>query len=262
MSMRKREIVAAILLPLLYLYIMKLPPAYFLGLLALACTMAQSEFYKMYALSGGLRIFGLAYGLFFLYIAYLGILNIMYVIAFFLLTLVVRLFSSKHSPENALQDIAPAVIGFLYIPFVLSLLIYIREAGPGWVIYTGVVVWASDSCAYYTGKNLGKNKLYPSMSPKKTWEGAIGSVIGGGIFSILLKFLLLPELASTHSLILGLILGAVAVVGDLSESMFKRDAGVKDSSELLPGHGGILDKLDGIIFATPVVALYLRYFLR
>ena len=260
--MKKREIVAAILLPLLYLYIMKLPPVYFLGLLALACTMAQTEFYTMYNVRGGLRFFGLAYGLLILYVAYLGVLNILFVVGFFLIAVVVRLFSSKRSPENALQDLAPVVIGFLYIPFILSLMIYIRQMGAEWVIYTGVTVWASDSCAYYAGKNLGKHKLYPTMSPKKTVEGALGSVIGGGVFSILIKYLLLPQMHLSHALFMGLLIGAVAVVGDLSESMFKRDAGVKDSSVLIPGHGGVLDKLDGIIFATPLVSIFLRYILR
>ncbi|RMG73799.1 MAG: hypothetical protein D6710_02740 [Nitrospirae bacterium] len=260
--MRKREIVAAILLPLLYLYIMKLPSEFFLALLAFACLVAQSEFYTMYEVRGGLRHFGLFYGLFYLLISYLGLADVTVVVGFFLITVLIRLFSKSHSPENALSHIAPVVVGFLYIPFILSLLLYVRQAGPGWIIYTGVTVWASDSFAYYVGKNLGRHKLYPSMSPKKTIEGASGSVVGGMVFSCIIKYLLLKDLSLAHALVLGALIGAIAVVGDLSESMFKRDSGVKDSSFLIPGHGGMLDKLDGIIFATPVVFLYLRYLLR
>ncbi len=260
--MRKREIVAAVILPVLYLYIMKLPPVFFLALLALACLMAQAEFYSMYHVRGISKLFGLGYGLFYLLMYYLGVQDILFVVVFFLLSVVIRLFSGDRSPERALQDIAPVVIGFLYIPFILSLLLYIRLVGPGWIIYTGVTVWASDSFAYYVGKNMGKHKLYPSMSPKKTVEGAAGSLVGGMVFSCIIKYLLLDRMSITYALLLGAVIGAIAVVGDLSESMFKRDSGVKDSSVLIPGHGGVLDKLDGIIFATPVVFIFLRYIFR
>ncbi len=260
--MRKREIVAAILLPLLYLYIMKLPPVFFLALLSLACLMAQSEFYSMYHVKGLSRLFGLGYGLLYLLLSYLGIQNVLLVVAFFLLSVVIRLFSPVRSPEHALQDMAPEVMGFLYIPFILSLLIYVRLVGPEWIIYTGVTVWASDSVAYYVGKTLGRHRLYPSMSPKKTVEGALGSVAGGVVFSCIIKYLLLDKMGLEEALFLGAVIGVIAVVGDLSESMFKRDSGVKDSSVLIPGHGGVLDKLDGIIFATPVVFLFLRYLYR
>ncbi len=260
--MRKREIVAAVLLPLLFLYIMKLPPVFFLALLALACLMAQSEFYSMYSVKGVSRVFGLGYGLFYLLMYYLGIQDVLLVVIFFLISVVIRLFSGVRSPERALQDIAPEVLGFLYIPFILSLLLYIRLKGPGWIIYTGVTVWASDSFAYYVGKNLGKHKLYPSMSPKKTIEGAIGSLVGGVVFSCIIKYLLLDRMNIAQALLLGAVIGMIAVVGDLSESMFKRDSGVKDSSVLIPGHGGVLDKLDGIIFATPVVFIFLKVFFK
>ncbi len=260
-STRKREIVALVLLPLIYLYIMKLSEVYFLGLLAFAVTMAQAEFYSMYKVSKRLGGYAIVFGLLFLYLFYIGFRDLyLLIILFFIILLLMRLFSGKGGPEGALQDISPVVVGFLYIPLILSLQLPIRSVGPEWIVYTGATVWASDSFAYYFGKSFGKKKLFPSVSPKKTVVGAVGSVFGGIFGSVLIKSVLMPEFSLPLAILAGSLIGVISVLGDLSESMFKRDSGVKDSSVLIPGHGGVLDKLDGIIFATPVVYLITRFF--
>ena len=156
---------------------------------------------------------------------------------------------------------SPVITGFLYIPVLTGFMIMIRGVGPGWVIYAVAVAWASDSCAYYIGKRFGRRKLYPSVSPNKTVAGVFGSAGGGVVSSVLIKVFLLQSMSFDHAFLLGLIVGSVTVLGDLAESMFKRDAGVKDSSHLIPGHGGILDKIDGIVFVTTVVYVYLKVFL-
>jgi phosphatidate cytidylyltransferase len=254
----KREIVAALSLPALYFYIMKLPSVYFFLLLLIIVLIALTEFYNMYKVERGFTLSGVFFSTFFLYSVYSGIKETLLIIAISILVIIsIRLLKIRKGPEKAMYDLAPVLLGFFYIPLTLSLLIYIRQYGPEWIIYTGATVWCSDSLAYYTGKNFGKRKLYPSVSPKKTVEGAFGSVAGGLTCSVLLSLIFIKKFATLEAVILGIIIGIIAIIGDLTESLFKRDSGVKDSSSLIPGHGGILDKLDGIIFATPIVYIFL-----
>jgi phosphatidate cytidylyltransferase len=114
-----------------------------------------------------------------------------------------------------------------------------------------------DSAAYFTGLAIGKHKLFPRVSPKKTWEGAVG----GGLASILtvmgLFFWLMPNVPVIHSVMIGVIIAVFGPIGDLAESWLKRDAVVKDSSHILPGHGGILDRFDSMLFVAPLVVIYL-----
>ena len=116
-------------------------------------------------------------------------------------------------------------------------------------------MWASDSLAYYIGKGIGRKKLYEEISPNKTIAGAVGSIAGGMSGAVILKITLVNYIAVSlvEAAVLGMIIGMVTIIGDLAESMFKRDAGVKDSSSIVPGHGGILDKIDSVLFAGPVL---------
>jgi phosphatidate cytidylyltransferase len=107
--------------------------------------------------------------------------------------------------------------------------------------------------AYYIGKGIGKRKLYREVSPNKTVAGAAGSLIGGITGALILRALIVPQITASAALFIGATIGIISVIGDLIESMFKRDAGVKDSGIIIPGHGGILDKIDGSLFAGPVL---------
>ncbi len=193
----------------------------------------------------------------------LGI-NMLVLILGFMALSIWRLFSVK-SPEGALSDIAPAVVGIAYIPTLLLPQWHLRLLGSEWIVLLYACVWSSDSLAYYAGKGIGKRKLYYEVSPNKTVEGAVGSIIGGFLSSIILAWLIglfsNPLLIGPTGLIkiaiLGLMIGSITIIGDLVESMFKRDADIKDSGTLLPGHGGFLDKLDGALFAGPLLYLYL-----
>jgi len=118
------------------------------------------------------------------------------------------------------------------------------------------IIWATDTAAYYTGKSLGKHKLAPSISPKKTWEGSIGGIMGALVAVLIFKTVWLAFLTWMDVAALALIGGVVSQIGDLVESRFKRSAGVKDSAGLLPGHGGFLDRFDGMILSFPVYYLY------
>jgi phosphatidate cytidylyltransferase len=116
-----------------------------------------------------------------------------------------------------------------------------------------------DSAAYFVGRAFGRHTLFERVSPKKTWEGAIaGFFFAVGAF-LLARFLVLPYLSVSDALICGTIVGLFGQIGDLAESLLKRDAGVKDSSQLIPGHGGVLDRFDSIMFVAPLIFLYLDF---
>jgi len=173
----------------------------------------------------------------------------------FMLISSARLFLIK-DPLSSLKDLSPVIIGFLYIPNLLLTQWHLRLHGYEWIIFLYGCVWASDSLAYFAGKSFGKRKLYREVSPNKTVAGAFGSVIGGTLSAYLLGNWLLIQgynIKIPTLFLIGAAIGSVTIVGDLVESMFKRDAGVKDSGSLIPGHGGILDKIDGVLFAGPVL---------
>lgn len=247
---KKRLIVALIALPILILFILKLPSYLFLGLLSLVNAIGMWEFLKMYRVNTFWCSFGIATStiIFLMNCFYHQYALYYYGFAFITIT-TIRLFF-KREPSNALIDISPLVVGLIYIPTLLSFHWFIREIGAHWIIYLFGVVWIADSFAYYIGKGFGKTKLYPEVSPKKTWAGAYGSLIGGVIASIILGSIFNEKQLITLS-ILGFAIGFISIFGDLVESMFKRDAGVKDSSFLFPEHGGILDKIDSMLFAGP-----------
>jgi phosphatidate cytidylyltransferase len=132
---------------------------------------------------------------------------------------------------------------------------------PGYFITVMLAaIWISDSAAYFAGRAIGKHKLFERVSPKKTWEGAVA-----GLITAVICWLIAPNIfyqftlfSNTELLLFGLITGIIGPIGDLAESLIKRDVGVKDSSTLIPGHGGILDRLDSIMFVAPVLLLYLE----
>lgn len=145
----------------------------------------------------------------------------------------------------------------LYVVVPLSLAIDLSRAPDPWLLHLLIVVWAGDTAAYFAGRALGRRPLHPTVSPKKTVEGAIGGLIGsiaGSIVGALALGLHLDPLAFG---LLGLGAGFVGQVGDLTESLIKRATGFKDSGRILPGHGGMLDRIDGVIFAIPVYYAYL-----
>lgn len=136
-------------------------------------------------------------------------------------------------------------------------MVQLRILGPGVLLGIFAVVWMADVAAYFSGKAFGKHKLAPSISPGKTWEGAIGAGVGVIIYGMVLRQAFDLELMSLPLWLLALIgLTVVSILGDLYESLLKRKAGIKDSSNILPGHGGVLDRIDSLTSTLPVVALF------
>ncbi len=257
-----RLITAIIAIPLLYLYVTKLPPIFFLLILIVVSALAQIELHKMYRCRGMLSFLAIICGVLILGYPFWDYLNggsydlsthhFPILVFSFMLISTARLFLIKE-PSNSLRDISPALIGLLYIPNLLYAQWLLRLKGVDWILFLYACVWMSDTLAYYIGKNFGKRKLYVSVSPNKTIEGAIGSLIGGMLAGLLMGLLVLKDVNIYILSLFGLIIGAVSIVGDLVESMFKRDANIKDSGSLIPGHGGVLDRIDSALFAGVVL---------
>jgi phosphatidate cytidylyltransferase len=148
----------------------------------------------------------------------------------------------------------PALV--LLLPVWLAL-VQLRQAGPLTLLAIMSVVWLADIGAYFAGRSFGKHKLAPAISPGKTWEGAIGGAVAVLAYGLLLSSKLPPTLAGNLPLLLMVLvlLTAISILGDLFESLLKRQAGLKDSSNVLPGHGGVLDRIDSLTSTLPLVAL-------
>ncbi|MBM2840320.1 MAG: hypothetical protein HW412_848 [Bacteroidetes bacterium] len=179
------------------------------------------------------------------------------------LILFVELFRNNGS---ALNNIASTLAGVCYVSVCLGSLVAIRELFPlneSWGAYTVIAVFASiwicDSAAYFAGTNFGKHKLFERVSPNKTWEGTIAGFIGAVAGFVVAQSIALPFMLMTDAIICGCIVGVFGQLGDMVESLLKRDAGVKDSSSLIPGHGGVLDRFDSLIIASPLIFFYLNF---
>ncbi|WP_213805949.1 phosphatidate cytidylyltransferase [Granulicella sp. dw_53] len=168
--------------------------------------------------------------------------------------------------DRVLPDTAKGIFGLIYVAYPLTLipLLWKQEDGIALIVFLMVCVWAGDIAALYIGKNFGKRKLAPRLSPGKTWEGSIASVVGS-VLAAALVILIGDQLTARgntvlhitepvwQSLLLAVVLNIAAQLGDLLESAIKRGAGVKDSGTMLPGHGGILDRIDALLLAAPVL---------
>lgn len=160
--------------------------------------------------------------------------------------------------NTAVQQLALLLFGFLYVPLLLGHLLLLRSLpfGREWIFLVLLIVMAGDTAAYFTGVSMGRRKLYPAISPNKSIEGALGGLAGSIAGAFLSKVLFFPSLATLDCLVLGFFLGVLGQLGDLFESMLKRSFGVKDSGKIIPGHGGILDRLDSLLFAFPPAYYY------
>jgi phosphatidate cytidylyltransferase len=187
----------------------------------------------------------------------------------FVLGLCVRqLFSARRT--GGFLAISMTLLGLMYVPWLLNFIQKINyfpgieDNGRYYVLYFILVTKLSDSGAYVVGSLIGRHQMVPRISPSKTWEGLGGALLAAALASLLCAHFAaahLPGMNWRHAILLGLLLGGTAVVGDLVESQFKREAGVKDSGRFFPGIGGILDLLDSLLFNAPLMYLYLRHIL-
>jgi phosphatidate cytidylyltransferase len=161
---------------------------------------------------------------------------------------------------GALASVAATLFPALYVGLPIAALLGIRTlSGPRGLFLLMLTVMVSDTSQYYSGRAFGRRPLAPIVSPKKTVEGAIGGAVVGTVLFAVVGIWWLPAMPVAMRALLGVALVALGIAGDLFESMLKRSAGVKDSSALIPGHGGVLDRIDALLFAAPVYYIVLRY---
>jgi len=291
--MIKRVATAVVLIPLVLLLVLK-APLYVLALVAGAvAVLAIAEFLKLVTPYGVQPLTLATYvfvALFFVFVIFASsnrtpedaTTAVLYGIAvaaalapFVFLTVAMR----RTDLASGYPAAAASSFAFGYVAIPMALLVQIRQlpAGAIWTIYTLLAVWAGDIFAYFIGKSLGRHRMSPHISPKKTWEGAAASIVASvivgtlwiqhapGISSALLRAGLIERPDGMWGLeqpplwpiiLLSAVVNIAAQLGDLVESLIKRGAGVKDSGTILPGHGGMLDRIDAMLFAVPVVWAY------
>lgn len=260
----KRVVTAIVLIPLVYSIVKYLNPTLFLLVVSAIVLIGQYEFYKFHFRDfNRFTILGLFSGFILLLTfgsrasletreAALGVVIFITFSGFLFL---------KKSLDDALTGVSVVVFGVLYISWTLGHFISLRllTNGQNLIFFVLIVTWGVDAGAYYTGRLLGKHKLSPHISPGKTIEGAIGGVITCIGAAFLARWLFL-DLRINSTIIIGLVLGIISQFGDLSESLLKRSAGFKDSGSIIPGHGGMLDRVDSLIFTVPAFYYFIIYF--
>ncbi|MDA3792269.1 MAG: CDP-archaeol synthase [Elusimicrobia bacterium] len=270
--MNKRLSSAAIAIPVVYLFILWGGFPFFMLCLGVI-TAGLIEFYNMCAGKKiqALRWWGVILGIILLINAYF-ITAGKYIMwgkdpSFFIITAAVIgtmiIIILQRDLKEAVVKAGVTLFGLLYVVWLAGHIVFLRDIEPFGFRYTMllfIVTWASDIGAYYIGLNFGKRTLHIA-SPNKTRAGAAGAVLAGAVSTVLLKFILkMDYLSIAESIILGVLIGGFAVLGDLAESVIKRNCGCKDSGSFLPGHGGVLDRIDSLIFTVPLVYYYLMWF--
>jgi phosphatidate cytidylyltransferase len=265
----RRIVVALVVLPLLYLIIAVFPPVAFFMLVAAAVLIGQQELVRMFSpaaplwrLAAGLGLGGVVVWKF--YWTAGGLIGPTALMLGATLAgavasvLLVELFTGQRL-VTAMPDAAWLFFGPLYLGLMLGHLVWLRalDRGADAVLFVVAVTWMVDSAAYFGGRRLGRHPLAPTTSPKKTVEGAVAGVAGGLATALVAHWWWFPLLTVAESAGVGLLLGCVGQLGDLAESMLKRRAGVKDSGGWIPAHGGLLDKVDSLVFTAPTFYYYL-----
>ncbi|WP_268746204.1 phosphatidate cytidylyltransferase [Geoalkalibacter ferrihydriticus] len=250
-----------IALPALLLYIYFANPFFYRLLILVVAGLALLEFYRMVlpaerkqeqlpAVAGGV--------LFVLLTATGNATAILAGMSLLLLFWVGWFLFNFRDLNSVIHHLGLIYLGIFYVGLPLGLLAALGDVpwGRQWVFFILLLAMASDTAAYFIGVTFGRRKLYPAISPNKSIEGALGGLAGALIGAVAAKYWFFPVLSVWECLLLGLLLGPLAQIGDLAESMLKRSFGVKDSGHLIPGHGGILDRLDSLLLLFPPVYFF------
>jgi phosphatidate cytidylyltransferase len=243
-------------------------PPFTLPLMVLVATfLGLREFYIL-ALPSSKRIerfAGIGLGLVFAALLGCGDLGVTpWTLVLLLLILSVLFMGTSQNLAATISSIAISLFGILYIAFLLSYVSLVRNLpnGKAWALFLILTVWAGDIFAFSGGSLFGKHKLYPKVSPKKSYEGLLGGIIGSILIAWAFSALFLPRLGLGACTLLATGIGLLGQIGDFTESMLKRSAQVKDSGNLIPGHGGMLDRLDSFLFSSPFLYYSLLYLIK
>jgi phosphatidate cytidylyltransferase len=270
-----RVLTAIIFLPVLIAAIWAASPIWFIALAALGILLGLHEYYAL--ANQGVKIQGQIFYL----LAGAAVLAAFYLeqhdlIIIIITTLVIvemliQLISNADREEfsHVLGAAAVNVFGVLYVAVLGGYIIALRvienpipKLAAKLLSLFFIVVFAGDTAAYYTGRKIGRNKLAPRVSPGKTMEGAIGGLLGNMLAAIIARFTFFPELKIAYAIPLALAMGVLGITGDLCESMIKRGAKAKDAGKIIPGHGGLLDRLDSMLFNAPLLYYFYVSFLK
>jgi len=253
----KRIATAVVLLPLIIWIVLWAPVWAFDALLVAVGLIAFYEFDQIAAAQGIVRagIPGMAAGLALLFAPE------PFLVVILIALLAMSLAMLPADLAKSLPGAGAFILGVVYIFGAWRCAMGLREINPHWLMIALIVSWAGDTAALYVGKSLGRHKLASHVSPNKTWEGAVGSVIGGTAAAGIYAHYLIPSAALWGVLAVGAGANIAGQLGDLCESAFKRGANVKDSGTTLPGHGGWLDRIDSSLFSVPVTYAVLKYLL-
>ncbi len=273
--LKKRLITALIIIPLLVAAVwFDEPLPWFTVFVAIWGVLAVTEFYRMVAVRRALPLtsFGLIWTLMFILSRDSELLAILEphfdlnLLTLLLLTSAVVLpliwLVLRRQREGAFTSWAWTLTGILYVGWLLSHFVALRglDLGREWVFFALFTTFASDSAAFFIGRTWGRHHLAPNISPRKTWEGTVAGVLGTIIVSLLLVRLLHLPISYGGAILLGMAVSVFGQLGDLAESLLKRNMGVKESGKLLPGHGGFLDRIDSIVVTGVVVYYYIILF--
>jgi phosphatidate cytidylyltransferase len=263
----KRWITGLIALPFL-IYLVYVGGILFLLLICFACLCSLWEYYRIVistehrTTSGAIIWWGYIVGLSIIVAAHAaGPTSLLVLLALNLIVVgLISVFIYKSDPA-VVDIIQKQVQGIVYIPLLLAFLVFIRRGPEGmvWIFLLLGIIFAGDTSAYYAGTYFGKHKLSPAISPGKTIEGAVGGLAANLLIGTVGKLLFLPHLPWVYAILFFLAVGIAGQVGDLFESELKRSSKIKDSGGILPGHGGILDRIDALLFASPVAFLFIRF---
>jgi phosphatidate cytidylyltransferase len=267
-----RVLSAIVFLPILFSALWIGGPIWFSAIAAAGVLIGLYEYYRLASRGGEIQ--GLAAAAATLAAFYFGRLELIVAIiaALVIVELLIQLFT-RAKDENfseALPAAAARVFGVLYVAVLGGYIIAIRaiespeipRLAPKLLTLFFIIIFAGDTGAYYTGRAMGRKRLAPSVSPGKTVEGAIGGLLGGLAAALIAHFTFFPELKIVHAVPLSLVMGVLGGAGDLCESILKRGARAKDAGSLIPGHGGLLDRLDSMLFNAPLLYYFYRIFLN
>jgi phosphatidate cytidylyltransferase len=271
----KRILTAIVALPILLYTVWSQSPYFFVALTTIAIVLALGEFYSLAAKAGckpqPLAGYAAALVVIASFVFEEPALTVAAVAALSIASLAAAVFRPDDM-KTSLVSVSATVFGVLYVALLAGCLVGVRmiaDKAPAMPVphlasklltTFFAIVMMTDTGAYYTGRSIGRHKLAPRLSPGKTIEGAIGGFVMAVAVGFLCKLVFFPEIPAAHALALGALLGTIGQVGDLAESMLKRGSNVKDSGNLLPGHGGMLDRVDSILFCAPVLYSYSRLF--
>lgn len=266
-NLANRFLAAVVAIPLMLLLIFRGPPWGWLALVMAAACVGSLELYGMThpgdrvsQVFCGLLTLGVMAVLWMFGASARVLLSLMLLLPLLSTLLVLARLGDIHT---AALRVAAGVFGPLYLGGGLGAAALLRrdggDDGPGFMLLALMLSWLSDTGAYFAGRFLGKHKLYQAVSPKKTVEGAIGGLLGGVVGALLAHFWYLRSLPLEHAIGLAIVAGALGQAGDLGESLLKRSFNVKDSGGIIPGHGGILDRVDALLVTSSILYLYVLW---